>query len=98
MTKTSTCMLKLLISIASAFGMVQVWFITRAAILGRYSWCGTGRLIRQRQVSLYLLLLGLPALITVVKTWKNRSKMDYFTKVTCLSFLAAIVLYWFFER
>jgi hypothetical protein len=96
-TKTSVYLLKIFISIASAIGTVHVWLITREAILSHYSWCGTGRLIRYEQILPYLVFFVPSALIVVISTWKKISKIDYVTKVSCLSFLSVMVLYWFFE-
>lgn len=97
-TKHRLTLLKLLISIASAIGTVHVWFLTREAILHHFSWCRTCQMIRRYQILPYLIFLVPFALIAAIYTWKKISKIDYITKVTCLSFLLVVFLYWFFDN
>ena len=90
--------MKLALSLACGIGTVYVWSLTRAAILDGYNFCGTPHVTRFCRM-FPISLVGIPlATGAVIATWKRVSKIDYVTKVTCLSFLATVALYWWFDR
>ena len=87
---------KYLCSAISIIGLIHLESLALEAILFHFSWCGTPQLLRT-SVSIFYFILAPFVLLCLVISWRKKTRLDCFIRISCLSFLAALSIYWFFE-
>lgn len=88
--------MKIVCLFLSLIGIVRLEMLAYNAIVFLFIWCGVPHMKRQNEVLLYYLLAPV-VLFCLLRVWKNPSLLDRVVRISCMSFLGAMLVYWFFE-
>lgn len=80
-----------------AFGTIHLELLTHSAIMDRFGWCGTPQMHRKSIAAIYVALFIPMSIMLLIIKRKKKLRMDSLVRVCCLTFLAAGLIYWFFE-
>ena len=87
---------KIICVLLSVLGAVRLERLAWEAITLGFLTCGTAQLQRKSEADLYLILAAVVG-FCLIKCWKAKSSLDSIFRITAASFLATLLIYWFFE-
>ena len=90
--------LKLLCLLLSVIGIVHLESMAYDAILDIGNWCGTPRIKRGSVAMLYMVIVLPAAIFVFIKTRKQNTLLDRIIRITVLSLVASLIIYYFFEN